>query len=140
MRIKSQAVIRLIAAVVLNLGIVFSAVYILFHLLDYYNPHGFIRHNLPWLPIAVAVLFLLSVLLYDYLIITGAFKKQSFHKARFMLFVLCDLILFAVISITLYFSTCTNCLVENILEIYPVTVLYCLFNQFCTLQSLILIK
>ena len=123
---KSQAVIRLIAAVVLNLGIVFSAVYILFHLLDYYNPHGFIRHNLPWLPIGIAVLFLLSVLLYDFLIITGAFKKQSFHKARFMLFVLCDLILFAVISITLYFSTCTNCLVEhNSIEVHdlptPVT-------------------
>lgn len=110
---NAQAVIRLIAAVVLNIGIVFSAVYILFHLLDYYNPHGFIRHNLPWLPIVIVILFVLSVLLYDFLIIIGAFKKHSFHKARFFFVILCDLVLFAAISMTLYFSTCTNCLVEH---------------------------
>ena len=91
---KAQAVIRLIAAAVTNLGIVFAAIYILFHLLEYYNPHTFIYPNLPWLPIAIPVLLILSVLLYDLLWIDGAFKKHRFHKGRMWLIVLCDLILF----------------------------------------------
>ena len=109
---KAQAVIRLIAALVTNLGIVFAAVYILFHLLEYYNPHTFIYPNLPWLPIAIPVLLILSVLLYDLLWIDGAFKKHRFHKGRMWLIVLCDLILFCALSLTLYLKTCTNPLVE----------------------------
>ena len=108
----AQAVIRLIAAILLNLGIVFSAVYILFHLLEYYNPHSFIYANLPWLPIAIPILLILSVLLYDLLRLDGAFKKQHFSKKRAWLIVLCDLILFAALSVTLYLKTCTNPLVE----------------------------
>ena len=116
---KARTVIRLIAVVFVNLGIVFSAVYILFHLLEYYNPHSFIRANLPWLPIAIPILFVLSVLLYDVLRIDGAFKKQHFNKSRMLLIVLCDLILFAAISLTLYLKTCTTSLVDlNTIEEY----------------------
>ncbi len=110
---KAQRVIHVIAAVLLNLGIVFSAVYILFHLLEYYNPHTFIFPNLPWLPIAIPVLFILSVLLYDLLWVDGAFKKHGFQKRRMWLIILCDLILFAALSLTLYLKTCTNPLVEH---------------------------
>ena len=113
------AVIRLIAVVLLNLGIVFSAVYILFHLLEYYNPHSFIFANMPWLPIAIPILFVLSVLLFDFLRIVGAFKKRHFNKARMWLIVLCDLILFSALSLTLYLRTCTTSLSElNAIEEY----------------------
>lgn len=116
---KAQRVLHVIAAVLLNLGIVFSAVYILFHLLEYYNPHTFIYPNLPWLPIAIPVLFILSVLLYDLLWIDGAFKKHGFRKARMWLIILCDFMLFAALSLTLYLKTCTNPLVEhNTIEEY----------------------
>ena len=64
---KALAIIRPIAVVLLNLGIVLSAVYILFHLLEYYNPHSFIYANMPWLPIAIPILFVISVLLFDFL-------------------------------------------------------------------------
>ena len=60
---KALAIIRPIAVVLLNLGIVLSAVYILFHLLEYNNPHSFIYANMPWLPIAIPILFVISVLL-----------------------------------------------------------------------------
>lgn len=109
---KTLAIIRLIAVVFLNLGIVLSAVYILFHLLEYYNPHSFIYANMPWLPIAIPILFVLSVLLFDFLRISGAFKKHYFHKGRMWLIILCDFILFAALSLTLYLKTCTNPLVE----------------------------
>ena len=115
----AQAVITLIAVLFLNLGIVFSAVYILFHLLEYYNPHSFIYANMPWLPIVIPILFVLSVLLFDFLRICGAFKNRHFNKARMMLIILCDLILFAALSLTLYMKTCTTSLVElNAIEEY----------------------
>jgi exopolysaccharide biosynthesis protein len=111
--------IRLIAVILLNLGIVFSGVYILFHLLEYYNPHSFIFANMPWLPIAIPILFVLSVLLFDFLRVIGAFKKRHFNKARMWLIVLCDLILFAALSMTLYLKTCTTSLSElNTIEEY----------------------
>ena len=114
-----QAVITLIAVLFLNLGIVFSAVYILFHLLEYYNPHSFIYANMPWLPIVIPILFVLSVLLFDFLRICGAFKNRHFNKTRMMLIILCDLILFAALSLTLYMKTCTTSLVElNTIEEY----------------------
>ena len=115
----ARTVIRLIAAILLNLGIVFSAIYILFHLLEYYNPHRFIFSNLPWLPIAIPILLILSVLLYDLLFLDGAFRKKTFNKTRMLLIVLCDLILFCSISAALYLKTCTNGLVEsNRIEAY----------------------
>ena len=114
-----QTVITLIAVLLLNLGIVFSAVYILFHLLEYYNPHSFIYANMPWLPIVIPILLVLSVLLFDFLRICGAFKSRHFNKSRMMLIVLCDLILFAALSLTLYMKTCTTSLVElNTIEEY----------------------
>lgn len=115
----AQAVITLIAVVLLNLTIVFSAVYILFHLLEYYNPHSFIYANIPWLPIVIPILLVLSVLLFDFLRICGAFRNRHFNKSRMMLIVLCDLILFAALSLTLYMKTCTTSLVElNTIEEY----------------------
>jgi len=115
----AQAVITLIAVVLLNLTIVFSAVYILFHLLEYYNPHSFIYANIPWLPIVIPILLVLSVLLFDFLRICGAFRNRHFNKSRMMLIVLCDLILFAALSLTLYMKTCTTSLVElNDIEEY----------------------
>ncbi|MBR4905650.1 MAG: phosphodiester glycosidase family protein [Clostridia bacterium] len=115
----AQAVITLIAVLFLNLGIVFSAVYILFHLLEYYNPHSFIYANMPALPIVIPILFVLSVLLFDFLRICGAFKNRRFNKARMLLIVLCDLVLFAALSLTLYMKTCTTSLVElNTIEEY----------------------
>ena len=115
----AQAVITLIAVVLLNLAIVFSAVYILFHLLEYYNPHSFIYANIPWLPIVIPILLVLSVLLFDFLRICGAFRNRHFNKSRMMLIVLCDLILFAALSLTLYMKTCTTSLVElNDIEEY----------------------
>ena len=115
----AQAVIRLIAVLLLNLGIVFSAVYILFHLLEYYNPHSFIYANMPWLPIVIPILFVLSVLLLDFLRIFGTLKKLTFRKERMWLIILCDLILFAALSMTLYLKTCTNPLVQpNTIEEY----------------------
>ena len=116
---KTLTAIRLIAVVLLNLGIVFSAVYILFHLLDYYNPHGFISHNMRWLPIASTVVFVLSVLLYDLLLIVGAFRKHYFHKSRMLFIILCDVILFCALSLTMYLKTCTTSLAEhNAIEEY----------------------
>ncbi len=116
---KVQSVIHVIAAVLLNLGIVFSGVYILFHILDKYNPHKFIFTNLPWLPIVIPVLFVLSVLLYDLLLFDGAFKKRRFKKARMWLIILCDLILFAALSITIYLRTCTNLDKEHTVDDAP---------------------
>lgn len=102
------AVIHVIAAVLMNLGIVFSGVYILFHILDKYNPHGFLSSSLPWLPVVIPLIFLLAVLLYDLLFFCGAFKQRRFNKARMWLIILCDLILFAALSVTIYLKTCTN--------------------------------
>lgn len=104
----ARKVIHLLAAVLLNLGIVFSGVYILFHILDKYNPHRFIYSNVPWLPVVIPVLFILAVLLYDFLFFCGAFKKHRFHKNRMWLIILCDLILFSAFSITVYLKTCSN--------------------------------
>ncbi len=116
---NAQAAIRLIAVILVNLGIVFSAVYILFHLLDYYNPHGFVSHNMPWLPIVIPILFVLSVLLYDLLLISGSFKKHYFNKKRMWLIILCDIILFSALSLTMYLRTCTTALVDhNAIEEY----------------------
>lgn len=116
---NARKILRLVAAVFLNLGIVFSAVYILFHLLEYYNPHSFIYANMPWLPIAIPILLILSVLLYDLLRIDGAYKKHHFDKRRMWFIILCDLILFVALSATLYLKTCTNPLVEhNTIEEY----------------------
>lgn len=109
----AQTVIHVIAAVLLNLGIVFSAVYILFHILDQYNPHQFIDSNLPWLPIAIPVLLILSVLLYDLLFVDRAFHNRPFNKNRLLLIILCDLILFCALTMTLYLRTCTNSFVES---------------------------
>ncbi len=109
----AQTVIMITAAVLLNLGIVFSAVYILFHILEYYNPHTFVYSNLPWLPIAIPILFILSVLLYDLLFLLGTFKKRRINKAGILLIVLCDLVLFSAISAAIYLRTCTNPLVES---------------------------
>ena len=85
----ARKVIHLLAAVLLNLGIVFSGVYILFHILDKYNPHRFIYSNVPWLPVVIPVLFILAVLLYDFLFFCGAFKKHRFHKNRMWLISFC---------------------------------------------------
>lgn len=116
---SAHRVLRIVAAVLLNLGVVFSAIYILFHLLEYYNPHSFIYANMPWLPIAIPILFILAVLVYDLLMIDGGFKKHHFNKRRMMFIILCDLILFAAISVTLYLRTCTTSLVEhNTIEAY----------------------
>lgn len=117
-----QAAIRVVAAVLLNLGIVLSAVYILFHILDQYNPHKFIYSNLPWLPIAIPIVLILAVVLYDVLFFTGAFKKHAFQKKRMWLIILCDLILFSALSLTLYLRTCTNPLNEtNEIEVYQLS-------------------
>ena len=109
---KAQIAVRLIVVLFLNLGIVFSAVYILFHLLEYYNPHTFIFANMPWLPIVIPILFVISVLLLDLLRFAGGFKKLTFNKKRMWLIILCDLILFVALSLTLYLKTCTNVLVQ----------------------------
>ena len=110
---RARAIVRISAAVLLNLGIVLSGVYVLFHILDKYNPHRFIYSNLPWLPIAIPILFILSVLLYDLLLFDGAFKKRRFRKERMWLIILCDLILFAALSLTVYLKTCSNPIVSS---------------------------
>ena len=118
----ARTAIHIAAAVLLNLGIVLSAVYILFHILDQYNPHKFIYSNLPWLPIAVPILLIAAVVLYDLLFLSDGFRKHFFQKKRMWLIILCDLILFSAISVTLYFRTCTNPITDmNAFEEYQRT-------------------
>lgn len=109
----AQSVIWLIAVILLNLAMVLSGVYVLFHLLDYYNPHGFIYHNLRSVAIVIPILFVVALLLFDLLRIDGAFKKRPFRKKRMWLIILCDVLLFIVLSAAVYLNTCTNPLVAQ---------------------------
>ncbi len=117
----ARKVIHIAAAVLLNLGIVFSGVYILFHILDKYNPYRFIYLNLPWLPIAIPVLFILSVLLYDLLFFAGAFRKRRFNRNRMLLIIFCDVILFLALSLTVVLSTCSNPISSQKLEAHQLS-------------------
>ena len=106
-----QKAIRIIACVLLNLSMVLSAVFVEYHILDHFNPRlHFIEQSdlpvIPWLSVLIPVLFLLSVLLYDLLFVSGAFKGKRFHKGRFWLIALCDLILFAALSLVIVTHSC----------------------------------
>ena len=106
-----QKAVRILAAVLLNLAIVLSAVFVEYHILDHFNPRlHFIEQSdlpvIPWLSVLIPVLFLLSVLLYDLLFVSGAFKGKRFHKGRFWLIALCDLILFAALSLVIVTHSC----------------------------------
>lgn len=103
--------LRIAAAVLLNLAIVLSAVYVLYHILDHFNPrlHFIEQSDLPIVPafsVIIPVLFILSVLIYDLLFVAGAFKGRRFHKGRFLLILLVDLILFVVLSLVIIAHSC----------------------------------
>ena len=103
--------IRIVASVLLNLTIVLSAVYVLYHILDHFNPrlHFIEQSDLPIVPslsILIPVLFILSVLLYDLLFVAGAFKGKRFNKGRFFLIALVDLILFIALSLVIITHSC----------------------------------
>ncbi len=102
---------RIIAAVLLNLAIVLSAVYVLYHILDHFNPrlHFIEQSDLPVVPafsVIIPVLLVLCVLLYDLLITAGAFKGKRFNKGRFFFILLIDLILFIVLSLIIIAHSC----------------------------------
>ena len=103
--------LRIVAAVVLNLAIVLSAVYILYHILDHFNPrlHFIEQSDLPFVPslsIVIPILTVLSVLFYDLLFVAGAFKGRRFNKGRFFLIALIDVILFVALSLVIITHSC----------------------------------
>lgn len=108
---KLQRVLHGIASVVLNLAIVLSAVYILYHILDHFNPMlSFIEGTdlpiIPALSTLIPVLFVIAVLLYDLLFLDGAFQKRRFSAGRLWLTILIDFILFAAISVIIVVHSC----------------------------------
>ena len=103
--------LRIVASVLLNLAIVLSAVYILYHILDHFNPrlHFIEQSDLPIVPsfsFLIPILFILAVLLYDLLFVAGAFKGRRFKKGRFFLIALIDLILFVALSLVIIAHSC----------------------------------
>ncbi len=104
-------VLRILAALLLNLAAVLSAVYVLYHILDHFNPrlHFIEQSDLPIVPslsVLIPILFILSVLLYDLLFAAGAFRGKRFHKERFWLIVLVDVILFVALSLVIITHSC----------------------------------
>ena len=64
--------LRIFAAILLNLTIVLSAVYVEYHILDHFNPmlsfiNGSTLPIVPYLSVIIPILFILSVLLYGLL-------------------------------------------------------------------------
>ena len=108
---KLQRVMHAIASIALNLAIVLSAVYILYHILDHYNPMlSFIEGTdlpiVPSLSFIIPILFAVSVLLYDLLFLDGAFLNRRFSAGRMWLTILIDFILFAAISVIIVMHSC----------------------------------
>jgi hypothetical protein len=108
---KLQHVLRIFASASLNLAIVLSMVYILYHILDHYNPMlSFIDGTdlpiVPHLSVIIPVLFTIAVLLYDLLFLDGAFHKRRFSIKRMWLTILIDVILFAAIALIIVMHSC----------------------------------
>ncbi|MBR0507315.1 MAG: phosphodiester glycosidase family protein [Clostridia bacterium] len=108
---KLQRTLHIIASVTLNLAIVLSAVYILYHILDHYNPMlSFIDGSdlpvVPHLSAIIPILFVIAVLLYDLLFLDGAFRDRRFSAGRMWLTILIDFILFAAISVAIVMYSC----------------------------------
>lgn len=103
--------LRIVAAILLNLTIVLSAVYVEYHILDHFNPmlsfiNGSTLPIVPYLSVLIPILFILSVLLYDLLFVGGAFKKKKPKKGRVLLIVLIDVILFIAFSLIIVTHSC----------------------------------
>lgn len=103
--------LRVIAAILLNLAIVLSAVYVEYHILDHFNPmlsfiNGSTLPIVPHLSVIIPVLFLLSVLLYDLLFVAGVFKGKRMNRGRTLLIILIDVILFVVFSLIIVTHSC----------------------------------
>lgn len=108
---KVQRVLHVIASALLNLAIVLSAVYILYHILDHFNPMlSFIDGSdlpiVPHLSVIIPVLFTVAALLYDLLFLDGAFRKRRFSPGRMWLTILIDFVLFAAISVVIVMHSC----------------------------------
>ena len=107
----SFKVLRIIAAILLNLAIVLSAVYVEYHILDHFNPmlsfiNGSTLPIVPYLSVLIPILFILSVLLYDLLFVGGAFKGKKPNRGRVFLIILIDVILFVVFSLIIVTHSC----------------------------------
>lgn len=103
--------LRILAALLLNLSIVLSGVYIEYHILDHFNPmlsfiNGSTLPIVPYLSVIIPILFLLSVLLYDLLYAAGAFKGVRRKKGQVLLVVLIDVILFIAFSLVIVTHSC----------------------------------
>ena len=103
--------LRIVAAILLNLSIILSGVYVEYHILDHFNPMlSFISGStlpiVPYLSIIIPILFLLSVLLYDLLWVGGAFKGLQRKKGQVLLVILIDVILFIAFSLVIVTHSC----------------------------------
>lgn len=103
--------LRIIAAILLNLTIVLSGVYVEYHILDHFNPmlsfiNGSTLPIVPYLSVIIPILFILSVLLYDLLIVGGAFKGVHRTKGKIALVILIDVILFIIFSLVIVTHSC----------------------------------
>ena len=103
--------LRIFAAILLNLTIVLSAVYVEYHILDHFNPmlsfiNGSALPIVPYLSVIIPILFILSVLLYDLLIVGGAFKGVRLKKGRLLLIIMIDVVLFIVFSLIIVTHSC----------------------------------
>lgn len=98
-------ILRFIASVLANATAILSANYIVFYILDHYNPglhfviHStfFLTEYLHWV---IAVLCLLTGLLYLLLFTLGAFNRHSFNRKRLIVILVIDFILAAAFAMT----------------------------------------
>ena len=107
----SKKPLRILAAILLNLTMVLSGVYVEYHILDHFNPmlsfiNGSTLPLVPYLSVIIPILFILSVLLYDLLYVSGAYKGVKRKKGQIALVILIDVVLFIAFSLVIVTHSC----------------------------------
>lgn len=99
------SVLRTIAMILANLTAILAANYIVFYILDHFNPgfHFVVRSEFiltKYLHFAIPVLMILTALLYLLLFATGECKVKPFRKKRLVWILLIDIVLAGAFAMT----------------------------------------
>ena len=102
---QQMPVLRTIAAVLANLTAILSANYIVFFILDHYNPgFGFVVHSdfilTKYLHIVIPVLLLLTALLYLLIFVGGGQKPKKLNKKRLAAILIADVLIAGAFAMT----------------------------------------
>ena len=118
---KNIYVLRWITLLLANLTAILSANYLVFYILDHFNPnqHYVVRSDFfltRYLHYIIPALILLTALLYLLLLVTDGFKQYRFNKKHFIMLLIADVLIagtFAM-AVNVYTFDWLNCRSENL--------------------------